>query len=66
MFEEGSGLKGQEDSGIYRGKNMTHQQAKEYFFNRIRIQILKAQAGRGRCQDMRFVERLAKFERDQG
>ena len=33
-------------------------------FNRIRIQILKAQAGRKLCQDMRFVGRLARFERD--
>ena len=43
---------------------MTPQQAKEYFFNRIRIQILKAQAGRKLCQDMHLVERLARFERD--
>ncbi len=43
---------------------MAPHQAKQYFFNRIRIQILKAQAGRKLCQDMHLVERLARFERE--
>ncbi len=42
--------------------SMTRQQAIEYLFDRIRLQILKAQAGRGLCQDMYLVERLARFE----
>jgi len=33
-------------------------------FTSIRIQILKAQAGRKLCQDMPLVERLAMFEKD--
>ena len=47
-------------------KEMTDSQAKQYFFNRIRVQILKAQAGRKLCQDMHLVYRLARFERDRG
>ena len=31
-------------------------------FTRIRIQILKPQAGRKLCQDMHLLERLARFE----
>ena len=37
---------------------MTPDQAKQYFFNRIRIQILKAQVGRRVCQDMRSLPAL--------
>jgi len=53
MFKEGHGLKGRGNPGIYRGNNMTRQQAIEYFFNRIRKQILTALANRNMIdQDM--------------
>jgi len=43
---------------------MTHQQAIEYFFDRIRGQILTALANRKMCEDLHLIEKLALFERD--
>ncbi len=64
MFEKGLGLKGRGNSGIYQGKNMTHQQAIEYFFNRIRGQILTALANRKMCEDLYLMGKLEIFEKD--
>jgi len=43
---------------------MTHQQAIEYFFDRIRLQILKALANRKMCEDLHLMGKLALFEKD--
>jgi len=43
---------------------MTHQQAIEYFFDRIRAQILTALANQKMCEDLRLMEKLALFEKD--
>jgi len=43
---------------------MTHQQAIEYFFDRIRLQILTALANRKMCEDLHLMEKLAVFEKD--
>jgi len=65
MFKKGPGLKGGGNSGMYgRTKNMTHQQAIEYFFDRIRLQILTALANRKMCEDLHLMEKLALFEKD--
>jgi len=44
--------------------SMTHQQAVEYFFDRIRGQILTALANRKMCEDLHLLEKLALFEMD--
>ena len=43
---------------------MTHQQALEYFFDRIRGQILTALANRKMCEDLHLMGKLALFEKD--
>ena len=43
---------------------MTHQQANEYFFDRIRGQILTALANRKMCEDLHLMGKLALFEKD--
>jgi len=43
---------------------MTHQQAIEYFFDRIRKQIIVALANRKMCEDLHLMGKLALFERD--
>ena len=43
---------------------MTRQQAIEYFFDRIRLQILTALANRKMCEDFHLMGKLALFERD--
>jgi len=43
---------------------MTHQQAIEYFFDRIRKQILLALANRKLCEDLHLMEKLELFEKD--
>jgi len=43
---------------------MTHQQAIEYFFDRIRLQILTALANGKMCEDLHLMEKLKLFERD--
>jgi len=43
---------------------MTHQQAIEYFFDRIRGQILTALANRKMCEDLHLMGKLAVFEKD--
>ena len=43
---------------------MTHQQAIEYFFDRIRKQILTALANRKMCEDLHLRGKLALFEKD--
>lgn len=43
---------------------MTHQQAIEYFFDRIRLQILTALANRKLCEDTHLIEKLILFEKD--
>jgi len=43
---------------------MTHLQAIEYFFDRIRGQILPALANRKMCEDPHLMEKLALFEKD--
>jgi len=47
----------------FRGA-MTHQQAREYFFDRIRLQILTALANRKICEDLHLMRKLALFEKD--
>ena len=43
---------------------MTHQQAIEYFYNRIRLQILTALANRKMCEDLHLMVKLALFEKN--
>jgi len=43
---------------------MTRQQAIEYFFDRIRKQILTALANRKICEDLHLMGKLAVFEKD--
>jgi len=43
---------------------MTRQQAIEYFFDRIRLQILTALANRKMCEDLHLMGKLALFEKD--
>ena len=43
---------------------MSHQQAIEYFFNRIRAQILTALANRKMCEDLHLMGKLELFEKD--
>jgi len=43
---------------------ITHQQAIEYFFDRIRLQILTALANRKMCEDLHLMGKLALFEKD--
>ena len=43
---------------------MTNQQAIEYFFDRIRKQILTALANRKMCEDLHLMGKLELFERD--
>ena len=43
---------------------MTHQQAIEYFFDRIRLQILTALANRKMCEDLHLMGKLEMFEKD--
>ena len=47
-------------------KNMTKQQAIEYFFERIRGQILTALAYRRMCEDLHLMGKLVLFEKDRG
>jgi len=44
--------------------SMTRQQAIEYFFARIRGQILTALANRKMCEDLHLIGKLALFEKD--
>jgi len=43
---------------------MTNQQAIEYFFTRIRKQILAALANRKMCEDLHLMGKLSLFEKD--
>ena len=46
------------------GFEMTRQQAIEYFFNRIRKQIIVALANRKMCEDLHLMGKLELFEKD--
>jgi len=43
---------------------MNHQQAIEYFFDRIRLQILTALANRKVCEDLHLMGKLEIFEKN--
>jgi len=65
MFKEGPIPQAWESIRMDRGtKNMTHQQAIEYFFDRIRLQILTALGNRKMCEDLHLMRKLALFEKD--